>query len=788
MRRPRLLSQNGPGWRQLWWKLLRWCWAGWFVLFLVFAWSQAELRSPKPTPLLEDRTGRYLAEANKDQDLGFWDLAQPLNPKMVEAILAAEDRRFRWFPGVDPIALVRAVVSELTGGRTQGGSTIAMQVVRIQSQNPRTWPSKVLEIATGFFLVLRHGHDRVLAHYLKIVPQGNRIHGVAYAARRYFHKPLEDISVAEAALLASLAQAPGKMNLFDAEGYERAKGRAQRVLAIVRDRGGVEAAEYESALQELDRKLLPQPEARPRESYHFVLRALEEDEKNGVLTLVRPRTTTLDPRIQAATQRTVVKLYEENAAYNVGNAAALVADRRTGEVLAYVGSYDYFSTFGNGGIDFIQVPRSSGSTIKPFLYALALEEGTASPATILADLPFAVLDPQGIYRPGNFDDEFLGPMLFRRALANSRNIPVLRILEGLGIDRAYRGLADLGLVREARGPGWYGYGLALGGLYLSLEDLVRAYGALANGGLQFPLQFFRDAPSAPRRLLSDYAARTVALALSDDTARAPSFPRGGPLDYPWPVAVKTGTSQGYRDAWALAFDDRYVAGIWLGDADNTPMNRVAGMVAAAGLKELLMALEPLQAQGIDTVPFAVPEGTERVEVCALSGEIAGPDCQNTSVERFFPRNSPRTLCTVHVRRPVDLRTGAPASRGTPPHLVAMRPFTVLGPEYGLWSLHRGLATPASLPSGPRVLKILSPLDGGRYTRDPETPRERQTLLLQVLASPAPPFIDWYVDGAFFQSSPTPFTARWPLSPGTHTIAARWPGVNEPGPEVTVTVR
>lgn len=768
--------------------MLLWGWTGWFFLFLAYSWNEAELRAPAPTPLLEDRTGRYLAEASKDDDLGFWDLAQPLNVKIVEAVIAAEDRRFRWFPGVDPIALARALVSDLTGGRTQGGSTIAMQVVRIQSRNPRTWQSKILEMAAGFLLVLRHGHDKVLAHYLKIVPQGNRIHGVAYAARRYFQKPLEDISAAEAALLASLAQAPGKMNLFDAEGYERAKGRAQRILTLLRDRGALEAAEHESALKELDRKPLPQPEARPRESYHFVLRALEEDKKNGVLTSVRPRTTTLDPRVQAAAQRTVARLYEDHAAYNVGNAAALVADRRTGDVLAYVGSYDYFSSLGSGGIDYVQVPRSSGSTIKPFLYALALEEGTASPATVLADLPFAILDPQGIYRPGNFDDEFLGPMLFRRALANSRNIPVLRILEGLGMERAYRGLSDLGLVRETRGPGWYGYGLALGGLYLSLEDLVRAYGALANGGIQFPLRFFRD-PSLPgRRILSDYAARTVTLALSDDTARAPSFPRGGPLDYPWPVAVKTGTSQGYRDAWALAFDDRYVAGIWLGDADNASMNRVAGMVAAAGLKELLTVLEPLQAQGIDTVPFPVPQGTEPVEVCALSGEIAGPDCQNTAVERFFPRNAPRTACTVHVRRPVDLRTGTLADRSTPPSLVAMRPFTVLGPEYSLWSLHRGLASPLPPPPGPAIFKILSPLDGGRYTRDPETPRGFQTLLLQVLASPGPPFIDWYVDGVFFQSAPAPYTARWPLHPGTHRIEARWAGTPRAGPQVSVTVR
>jgi penicillin-binding protein 1C len=769
------------------WFLLWALWWGCCADFLAVAWSLARLETVTATPLLEDRAGGYLAEANKDSgDLGFWEVDPVPNRKIVEAVIAAEDVRFRWFPGVDPIALARSLVAPWLSGRSEGGSTIAMQVARLQSSHSRTLENKMLETATAVFLTLRYGHDQVLNQYLKLVPQGNRIFGVAYGARRYFHKPLEDVSWAEAALLASLPQAPGKMNLFDGVGFSRASARAQRILASLRASGRITGAEADFAVRELAVMPLPESETRPGDTYHFVLRALAEDKAHGVLTVSKPRLTTLDPRIQKLTQDTVQQLYEDHAAYNVGNVAALVVSR-SGEVLAYVGSFSYFSTPGAGAIDYVQVHRSSGSTLKPLLYALALDEHKASPATVLADLPFSVLDPKGVYHPANFDDEYLGPMLFRRALANSRNIPALRVLESLGLGEAYSRLSQWGLIHDDRGADWYGYGLAIGGLYVSLEDLVRSYGTLANDGKAFGLKFFRDPePEDTHAVISPYAARTVSLALSDETARAPSFPRGSALDYPWPVAIKTGTSQGYRDAWAIAYDSKYVVGVWMGDAENAPMNRVAGVVAAQGIHRLLAGLEPQQAQGIDTVPFPKPENTVAVDICSLSGEVAGPDCTSTSVEYFPASEAPRTVCEVHVRRPVDVRTGQPPTGSTRAEDVVMRPFTILPVEYTLWSLQHGLGVPGSGRNG-RFFRLTSPINGAKIYRDPETPPAFQTLALQAAAVPGPPHMDWYVDGQLFESVPPPYTARWPLISGIHRFEARWPGSDVQG-SATVEVR
>lgn len=771
------------------WAALWWGWAWWAVVFWGTAWSLAEWTPVSQTPLLEDRTGAYLAEVSRDRDLGFWEIGAVVPPRMAEAVIAAEDVRFRWFWGVDPIAILRSGAALVTGGRTQGGSTIAMQVARLQSDHRRTVSNKLLEMATGFLLTAKFGHDRVLRRYLTLLPQGARMFGVAYSARRYFQKPVEDLSWAEACLLAAVPQAPGQMNLFSSEGFRRAQDRAARILEILRRTHRLTEADAAAAAHDLAALRAPRAPARPQETYHWVLRALEEDAKDPVGVLTGPRRTTLDPQIQAAAQETVRRLYEQHAEAGVGNAAAMVVDRASGAVLAYVGSYGYFSPLGSGAIDYLRVPRSSGSTLKPLLYAIALDERTASPASVLADLPFSLLDPKGVYRPGNFDDEFLGPMLFRRALANSRNIPVLRILEGIGLPRAYSRLASLGLVHDDRGADWYGYGLALGGLYVSLEDLVKAYGLLATDGREFRLRFFLDQPpSEGRTLLSPYATRTVSLALSDETARQPSFPRGGPMDYEWPVAVKTGTSQGYRDAWAIAYDHRFVAGVWLGDADAEPMNRIAGQVAAQGLRQLLTSLEPLQAQGVDAVPFPPPDQAEFCSVCVLSGQRAGPDCQSVSWEPFLADAVPREVCQVHVRRPVDVRTGGVPTRLTPPDRIVLRPFTVLGPEYAVWARHRGLPVPPGEAAGPRRFQLLAPLSGSTVFRDPETPPAFQTLSLQVLASPAPPEVEWYVDGTLFRTVTYPYSVRWPLVPGTHRFQARWPGTTEVSSVAQVEVR
>ncbi len=772
--------------------------AGGLTALLTAGWARAELTAPDPTPIVEDRTGGFLTEAHGDAArLGYWEVEGPLNPRVVRCLIEAEDRRFYRHPGVDARAVLRAAWNNLRGGERQGASTIAMQVARLQRPEARSLAGKLLEASTAFCLVRRFGREGVLRQYLKIVPQGNRIHGLAYAARRYFRKPLVDVSWGEAAVLASLPRLPGRLNLFSPWGLEAARRRAGRLLALMRERGQLTPEEHQAAGRELAAMRLPAREGRPFESTHYLLRLLEEMQKAGPVQYSRPVRASLDPGLQLFLQGLAEQAMQEQGRHGAQAMAALVADRSSGEVLGYLGSPYYYDRARAGAIDYARAPRSSGSILKPLLFAYGLDSGRFTPGSMLADLPFAVLGPRGEYRAANFDDAYLGPMLYRRALANSRNVPALRVLEGAGAEGFYSLCRRLGLARERREAAFYGYGLAIGGLYVTLEDLVAAYGALANDGRRFSLSWLQSGEQADARqgtaaaepVLSEYAARTVTLFLSDDQARLPSFPRAGALEFPFPVAVKTGTSQGYRDAWCVAYSARYLVGVWLGNPDNRPMNRVAGIVAAGYAGRILSRLHPLQEQGIDAVPFPVPGGAEPLEVCALSGQQAGPDCPSRSVEYFQPAQAPRAACSVHRRFAVDRRDGSLASARTPARHVQVKAFTVLPPEYAQWSAQHGLgAAPQPPVTAAQSLRILYPQSGARYLLDPDTPRRFQSLPLRAEVLPPARLVLWYVDGRLAGSSPYPYVLRIPLQPGGHEVQAVVPGTESASEVVRIQVQ
>jgi penicillin-binding protein 1C len=766
---------------------------------LAIGYARAELFSPPPTPIIEDRSGGFLTEGESEyRALGFWDITGQLNERVVLCLTAIEDRRFFSHPGVDVRSLLRSLWNNVSGGDRQGASTIAMQVARLQYPASRTIVNKVLETATAFFLVEKFGHERVMRHYLKIVPQGNQIFGVAYAARRFFRKPLEDVSLAEAAILSSLPREPGRMNVFSYGGFELAKERARLILRLLFTRAQIGAEEYEAALRQMEIMPLPVRESRPFNSYHYILRVLEEVRDSGPVSYARPIRAGIDPGIQGFIQGVAERALGENRRLDAQNIAIVVADRVTGEVLGYVGSSAFYDDAHSGAIDYARTPRSSGSILKPFLFARGLDSGRFTPASILADIPFAVLSPQGEYRAANFDNAFLGPMLYRSALANSRNTPALRVLEGVGMEDFYSLARRLGLARdETKDAGFYGYGLAIGGLYITLADLVAAYGTLANDGRAFTLKWFKedaaDAPAADagsaEPLFSPYAAREISLFLSDDLARLPSFPRLSILEFPFPVAIKTGTSQGYRDAWTMAYTSKYIVGLWMGNPGNQSMNGVAGVVSAVYVAEILKHLHPLQQEGIDAVPFPVPEVSVPVTVCKMSGEVAGSDCPATSLEYFRPGEAPRIYCSVHLRYAVDARDGSIATEKTPPSRVALRPFTVLPPVFALWGSQHGYNPPPSVvgTASPTEIGITYPENGARYLIDPDTPDKFQSVPLQANVKPQVNEIEWTVDGKFFARVAYPYAARLPLTRGTHWIQVSVPGTGVKSPEISISV-
>ncbi|MBN2498521.1 MAG: penicillin-binding protein 1C [Deltaproteobacteria bacterium] len=757
------------------------------------------LRTPAPSTLVLDRRGQYLGEIpGRDGRLGYWAMPRDLPERIVVATLQTEDRFFFEHPGVHLPSVLRALGQNISAGEiVSGASTIAMQVARLQSPADRTLWNKLREAAEAVLFVRDFGHQRVLRQYLTLAPYGNRVHGARRAARYYFDKPVEDLSWLQAAFLAGLPQAPGRMDPHDPAGHRRALNRAERILHSLHERSVISGVELEQAMAS-DLQLVPRPHRRP-EAMHAVLRWSE-------LARARPDAgpilrATLDLDAQAKAAR-ILRGHLGRLRYRgAGNAACLVVDRQSGQVIAYVGSLNYFDEKSRGAIDYARARRPPGSALKPFIYALGIESGRFTAASQLADVQVEFERERGsTYRPHNISHTFLGPMLLREALANSRNIPALRVLAAVGVEPALELFDRAGVAEISYDPERYGLGLALGNLHVTLEELAGLYGVLANEGRSLPLVFFTDQePGRGERLLSVETAQLITHILSDPLARQPSFPRGTALEYDYAVAVKTGTSQGYRDGWAAAYSDRLLVAVWVGNHDWRRMNRVGGLTGAGVAVHRIMNALMADHQPHRKVEelFATPEGYVARTICSLSGQLAGPDCPHRRVEYFAPGAEPVQPCQVHTHVAIDRRNGLRAGPGCPASEVEMRSVVDLPPIYATWARRARLeVAPARMSplcrgeaSGPEVrLRVTEPRDGSRYVFDPDTPTDYATVRLAAEVEPADRPIVWLVDGVPVARVDYPYEHRWSLSPGVHSIRAAMLNSRQVSEPVTIVVR
>lgn len=752
------------------------------LLLFALAWPRSDFEAPAATRLLLDRHGTFLAalEDEAGGGYGYWPLEE-LPPRVVAATLAIEDRRFWDHPGIDPLAILRALWQNLgSEQRVSGASTLAMQVARMQRPAERTYLSKAMEAATSLIMTARHGRRQVLSHYLRLVPYGNNIHGIAYAARRYFDKPVADLSWAEIAFLSAIPQSPSRMNPYDYYGRRRAERRGRRILALLQRQGVITPADYALAMEQIGALQIPEHRVRSPYAMHGILRLerllqQEKYRRQGATVLESTLDLELQKWVSRSTQTMLDRYWRPRGA---GNAAVIVLDRTSAEVLAWVGSGDYFDERYSGAIDYTQVKRSSGSTLKPFIYALALDLGEVTPASVLADIPVSGVPVR------NSDGRYLGPLLPRQALANSRNVPAVELVRSVGLEENYAFLRKLGLHRAERPASHYGLGIAIGSLSVSLEALTEAYTLLANEGVEKPLRWLKgERQTAERRHVSAATARLITLFLADPNARLPGFPRMGALEYPFPVAVKTGTSQGYRDAWTVAYSQRYLVGVWVGDADQQPMRRLGGSSGAAELvQRILLRLHGKQADGLHDLSFPPPQGYRQVRLCEGSGKLAGATCEASYEEWMAPGQIPTEYDSSHRLVVVDRRSGRPADSATPARFRQLKNVRILPPRYAAWGQRSGIEgltlaarDPLLLASAgtQRVeLEILSPRDGARFIRNPEMPANASTIELALASSRSVPQVVWYVDEKPYRVSDYPYRARLELEPGSHVIEAR----------------
>ena len=773
---------------------------GFILLFFLLTAGRRELLHPPPTPIIEDRYGTFLTEGQEEYGrLGFWDMPEVLPERMTAALLAVEDRRYFSHFGVDLRALARAVVNNLSGNPVQGASTIAMQVARLQNPAPRRVGNKIRETFTALALTGRYGREEVLRHYMKIVPLGHQIHGFAYASRRYFRKPVEDLSWAEAALLAALPKSPSRNDLFSLGGFRQARRRGYMILELLLRQGILEEDDYQTSLDLMGRMAPPRKETRPLESIHFIQRLLEQP---GVYreNYTAPVRSSLDLSLQRRALTHLHDFMARNGEYGAVNAAVVVADRKTGEILAYAGSGDYFDAESSGGINYAYTPRSSGSILKPFLFAYGLHTGAYTSGSILADIPLHWMEPKGQYIVDNFDRKYLGPILYGNALANSRNITAVRVLDRLGPAEAFDLFRDLGFHDGSRGWEHYGFALIIGGLYVTLEDMVRGYGYLASPGEDFTLNWVLPGPEGeravrdergilPAGILSEDALRLVTGYLSDPVRRLPSFPRLSALEFPFPVAVKTGTSQGYRDAWTVGYSDSTIIGAWTGRPDNQRMNHLGGSVVAELVHALFLDFQGGDKAGFETVPFPPPRGAVAVTVSPWSGQLAGENTPGARVEYFLRGTEPTEYCQVFQPFSVDSDTGRLAGPDTPTDQVVIRYLPVLPPEYAAWARDEGYLLPQAsvMPEGTAEAMVRFPPSGARFILDPAVPLRFQSIALEAVIEPRISEVVWVINGEEYGRASYPYTLRWPLQEGVFQVQVRFPNAHVESAPVTFEV-
>ncbi len=520
--------------------------------------------------------------------------AGDVSPRYLAALIHYEDRYFRYHPGVNPWALGRALFQYIRHGTPKtGGSTLTMQVARLFHPHSRTIGGKLHQILRALQLEWRLSKSEILTLYLNYAPFGGPIEGVQAASYAYLGKPAKTLSHAEAALLAVLPQSPTRLR------PDRHPQRAERARNKVLDRLArfgvwgprtVADAKMERVRARFERHPMRAP---------LLCRRLRPLGQPGA-----PVRTTIDNHLQAAAADRISAFIADTPEQT--SAAALVVENERLAVRAYVGSADLFDADRFGHVDMVRAHRSPGSTLKPFLYGLAIEEGLIHSESLLVDAPF---DFSG-YRPGNFTRSFSGPVGAAEALRRSLNIPAVDLLDRLGPRLFDARLRHGGLRLRYPSHGGPNLSMILGGVGTSLEDLVAAYAALARKGLSGSLRFTVDAPLRQRRMMSEGAAFIVRRILMDH--RRPDLP-GGAVDLAASrrVAWKTGTSYGFRDAWTLGVTDRYTVGVWVGRPDGTPSPGQYGRATAAPLLFALVDSLPRR-HGPPPTP---PESVERIRIC-----------------------------------------------------------------------------------------------------------------------------------------------------------------------------
>jgi penicillin-binding protein 1C len=772
-----------------------------------------------PSVRIVDRNDRILYEALYQE--GGRHAVVPLEMiplDCLQATIATEDRSFYDNPGVDLRGMVRAVWINVQGAQTiAGGSTITQQVVRnllLESgeRGERSLRRKLREAILAWQLTQRKSKDEILGLYLNQTYFGGLAYGIEAAAQTFFGKPASQLDLAECALLAGLPQAPGVYNPFT--NLEAAQKRQKVVLNLMAADGYLSAEQQQLAERE---KLVFTESPYPIEAPHFVMLvrnqidnqfSAEDIYQQGGLVVH----TTLDLDWQLQAEETIQHQLAElehnpdDLGHNVNNAALVALDPHNGEILALVGSPDYFNVENSGAIDMAISARQPGSALKPLVYAAALDpsnpNGGWTAATMLLDVRTSFLTADGkAYIPANYDLREHGPVLVRSALASSLNIPAVLTLDHIGLQSLFGFATKLG-ISTLSNPKDYDLSLALGGGAVRLIELTAAYGAFANGGYRvepYAIQEARNlrgdllysAPGAvQQRVMDERVAWLISDILSDNDARRLGFGANSLLRLERPAAVKTGTTSNFHDNWTVGYTPDLVVGVWSGNTNYEPMRAVNGLSGAAPIWHQFMRTVTAEQPSHE---FIRPQGLTQVEICDLSGRLPGEACPYRRMEWFIQGTQPKQFDSLYRQVVVDKASGSLADENTPPEQRLKRVVLDLPTEAEPWAhaqglqlyndlLHNGQVatngaqgvdlTPAELPLEVVGLEISSPATGSIFHLSPEFASDAQRIRLEAVGQPGLSELTFWVDGVQVASQEmTPYQTWWTLTAGEHRVWA-----------------
>lgn len=736
-----------------------------------------------------DRHGKPLRLFADDQ--GDFFCYTPLashSRHIIDALLTAEDRSFYSHPGFNPAAIARAAWQNVRNNRIiSGASTISQQLMRILSPRQRTFAAKIDETLAAMLLECRFSKAEILEFYLNAVPMFGNVRGFHLASLLLFKKTPDLLNLAESATLAAVVQSPGRLSPFSRSGNHRLRKRRDWIIREMLRLGFCNLEQAENALK------VNIPEFRsqmPFKAPHFcdLLTQKNGPPKGNIATTISlPLQNMLYENLRAHLPRLAKR--------GARQAGAMLVDAATMEVLAMVGSAEFGPVA--GGYNNVCVSRrSGGSILKPFLYALALEKGFY-PSFVIADTMQPFKTPQGEYLPYNADRRDYGPVTVRTALGNSLNIAAVKMLNLVGIRDFFSFLVDLELLQAVdQAAEFYGLGLAIGNPELRMLDIIRAYGVFANAGRLKNLSFILNEKVIEKELLSPAVAYLIYDILSDPAARLLTFGTPAFFKFKTRWALKTGTSTNYRDSWLVAFNNRYLLAIWVGNFDGSPTRNLSGAGACGPIAKNI--IDYLDAGGFYG-EVTVPAGINRVKVCSVSGQRPGHHCRLVGYDLMNGSENDLPWCSFHQsdnaahELPADyarwIRDRSRSNDADPfrltgnvqPHDSWMLPG-VEKPVPAVVATGQILVEDSFVEAAWNNIKIVSPHQGDRYILAPTAEN-----FIHLRAIPEKPVAEivWLINGREFIRTPPPYEAYWPMHEGQFKITAI--GAGEAAAQVEIMV-